>query len=373
MNTTIHNSRNIMNTTIHNSSNSMMPGDSIFVNTHAGLGYSFTDERASINLSKDKFLDLLSDHFNTKLFVGVFSLVEGGINIKSINESGDYIVVHIVAMLPSKQTNILKTFLRDNAYVPSRPEGEFSINIDHYYIDDTNNSIKCIEHFKSTTDFEKYESFMYPGIDIREMMQQYSDSDESLLLLSGPPGTGKTCVAKMMMMHHSLNLNEDLHVIYIKDSELLKRGEMWARIGNIKPDIIILDDLDDELCPRVDAPNPIISNMLSYSDGIFDVETKIIITTNLVDNKIDKALVRQGRCFEFLKIPAFTPEEALDVWITKFKLTEAEFIKVFSGYTSISQAAIMSEYQRILKSSTPTYLTNPSISIRGLIEEGQTT
>lgn len=258
--------------------------------------------------------------------------------------------------------------------VKKNEPGVYSVNIDHFYLDKTESAkgeMKVNEHYKLTTDFEHLIPEMYPKIDITEMMKQYSDSDESLMILSGKPGTGKTCVAKMMMAAHAKNLESDIYVVYVKDQEILSMDHFWARLANSEPHLLILDDLDNELKPRGKEGNQIVSNMLSYSDGIFDVRTKILITTNLTDSLIDRALVRPGRAFDALCLPQLDRAEAIEIWTNHLKAPVEEFESRFVDMPIIMQAALMSEFQRFSKEGAASYLKDKSISIRKLVEESE--
>lgn len=299
----------------------------------------------------------------------------GGLRISKVIDNNTHRLVEYDVVTCTSTANALKHLLGAKPWVSPRKDGVYNIEINHWYLDKTNSQsgeMRCIEHYRDTEDFDKLMVEMYPRIDIDEMMRQYSISDESLMILSGQPGTGKTCFAKLMMSAHALVQECDIDVVYVKDKELLKKDQFWAIMSRKEPDMIILDDLDAELLPRTtENPNEIVSNMLSYSDGIFDVDTKILITTNLTDSKIDKALVRAGRSFDTLCLPQLSRKEAIDIWVNTLQSTEEAFISRFTDMEVVSQAALVSEHQRYLKSKSPTYLRDKSISIRKLVEEGE--
>ncbi|CAL9971017.1 ATPase [Vibrio phage D148] len=334
----------------------------------------------------DQFLDISMDDFRTRLKKalmnqgmstanGVHKLGDsGGITI-DVEDQGGRLDVTLKLMADPFFLRAIEQEFKDAQWERSRKEGVYDINISHWYLDKTRSEsgeMKAIEHYRNTESFNKLTDALYPQIHLQEMMEQYSNSDECIFLLSGQPGTGKTCFAKLMMAAHALTQKEDMNVVYAKDKDLLKKDQFWAMMSRQEPDIIILDDLDNELLPRGKDGNEIVSNMLSYSDGIFDVDTKIIITTNLTDSKIDKAIVRPGRSFDTLCLPQLTSEEAQKIWVEEFKAPATEFNTRFEGLENVSQAALVSEHQRFLKSNAPTYLKDPSISVRKLVEEGET-
>lgn len=348
-----------------------------FISSFFKEGRVFNQKELEVTLTLKEIYDLVSRYtVDNVVRNGVYRVASGGaIDITDVVDFGDHRVLKYKSILNPRGDRDFLQDLEVCSYTPPRKAGVFNISIDHWYIDKTNSpagELKCIEHSRDTEDFEKLMFEMYPGIDIKEMMKQYSISDESLMILSGQPGTGKTCFAKLMMAAHALTHECDIDAVYVKDRELLRKDQFWAIMGRTQPDMIILDDLDSELLPRTqENPNEIVSNLLSYSDGIFDVDTKILITTNLTDSLIDKALVRPGRSFDTLCLPQLSREEALSIWEGSFDSPADEFKLRFGEMPVISQAALMSEYQRYMKSSAPTYLLDPSISIRKLVEEGE--
>lgn len=322
-------------------------------------------------------IEELYDKIGTAAGVKVFgpgyyrSNLEDALCVERVLDLGTHRQVELYTVCSPTTSRSLNSIKESAPYKRERTEGEYDIGITHWFLN-SKKEINQVEFYRNTESFNKLIPEMYPKIHIEEMMKQFSISDESILILSGKPGTGKTCVAKLMMKAHAITSEKDIEVVYVKDREVLKLDRFWTAMSSMAPDMIILDDLDNELLPRGPEGNPIVSNMLSYSDGIFDMDTKILITTNLTDSRIDKALVRPGRSFDTLCLPQLEREEALNIWLVKFEAPLEEFISRFGMMPIISQAALMSEYQRFTKSGSPSYLLDPSISIRKLVEEGDT-
>ena len=354
-------------------------GTALFVENNNKPGYSTLSisEHTTVH-SMDKLELIISEVLtgNIKLVgTGTYSGSKGSIYFSCLSSCSEGLFIDATILAEPHTAQVLKYALESNEFHEDRKEGVYEVCIDHWYLDKTNSpsgEMKNTTYYRDTNDFSKLLPEMYPRIDIKEMMRQFSVSDECIMIMSGQPGTGKTCFAKMMMSAHATTQQEDMRVVYVKDRELLRKDHFWAMMGRQEPDIIILDDLDNELLPRGTEGNEIVSNMLSYSDGIFDVDTKIIITTNLTDSRIDKALVRPGRSFDTLCLPQLSREEALTIWTDTLEAPVAEFDGRFSGMDTISQAALISEHQRLLKSNSPSYLLDPNISVRKLVEEGAT-
>lgn len=189
---------------------------------------------------------------------------------------------------------------------------------------------------------------LYPDIDIKALLKAYADSRESILMLYGAPGVGKTTFIKFL-----LAAGEFESVAYVKDPEVMNMGDMWGKLTNGDYDLVIFDDLDTGLNPRTKAGpgNNFMTQLLSFSDGIFHGNnSKIIITTNQHVGEIDGALVRPGRCFDFIQLHPLKREQALTAWTELLGLEQERFEAVFKDDKEITQASLMSE--ATLRSST---------------------
>ncbi|MGJ8839512.1 AAA family ATPase, partial [Salmonella enterica subsp. enterica serovar Kentucky] len=254
-----------------------------------------------------------------------------------------------------------------------QPDGVYGVIFNHLFIDKFNDIDSLQYNFNNhSAHLAGLMPEMYPKVDANKLMELYTETDESVLILTGVPGVGKTCFTKMVCKAMADIRKRTTRITYVKDPELLKRDDFWITMQASEPDMLILDDLDDELKPRVDGKNPIMNHMLSFSDGIFPKRTKIVITTNQPNSAIDKAIIRPGRCFDILSLPRLSDTEALTVWTETFGRDEETFTSTFGDVTgkTISQAALMSEHKRLGLSERPDYLLDASISIRRSVEDG---
>ena len=73
-----------------------------------------------------------------------------------------------------------------------------------------------------------------------------------------------------------------------------------------------MEDADLLLTSREDDGNKLISRFLNVSDGLIRVKNKkMIFTTNISDfSKIDHAIIRPGRCYDFMHCRPLTALEA---------------------------------------------------------------
>lgn len=205
---------------------------------------------------------------------------------------------------------------------------------------------------------------LYPDIDIAELCSDFISSKEPILFLVGDPGVGKTSLIRFFLRHFVSQQEEKYNgdsqidepiatlrathaISYVKDMSVMTQSEFWSVLASRDSSLLILDDLDFALAPREAKDDGFVNNLLSYSDGIFGSHPKIIVTTNVKVNEIDKALLRPGRCFDFLKLATLKRDQALKVWSDCLNQSEQDFAAKWPQQDSIAQADIMSYFRRL--------------------------
>ena len=181
----------------------------------------------------------------------------------------------------------------------------------------------------------------YPDIQIDTLLKDFTDSKECILILHGKPGTGKTSFVKYL-----ISQKPNSEIGYAKDKSVFEDSNFWPTILNHGINLLVLDDLDFMLKARQDGDSNFMGNLLSFSDGILNNGTKIVITTNQKVQDIDAALLRPGRCFDFLILNTLSREQAKDIWHNVLGHDDSTFIFTSS---EVTQAALMSQHQRVIK------------------------
>lgn len=149
----------------------------------------------------------------------------------------------------------------------------------------------------------------YPwlGRSVEDYAAEYMDSSASILILIGPPGTGKTSFLRQMVT------SMDLKAGVTYEEGLLRSDGLFAYfIGNDEIDALIFEDADTYLGTRKDG-NDLMHRFLNVSNGLISplIGKKLIFSTNLPSiAEIDPALTRPGRCYEVLHFRPLTASEA---------------------------------------------------------------
>ena len=147
---------------------------------------------------------------------------------------------------------------------------------------------------------------MYPflnGESLNDYYDRYMESNANILLLIGPPGTGKTTFIRGLLAHRNCS------AIVTYDAGILEKDGFFARFIEDDAGVMVLEDSDAFLKSRSDG-NTMMHRFLNVGDGLVTTKgKKMIFSTNLPSIRdIDSALVRPGRCFDIvtfdtLKIP----------------------------------------------------------------------
>lgn len=152
----------------------------------------------------------------------------------------------------------------------------------------------------------------YPNLlGVYPFVQEYLNSPETVLVLQGSPGTGKTRLIRAILSAISQRRGEKADVLYTGDSDVLKSDEVFLQFIGGDYRAFVVEDADHLLAPRSEG-NHTLHRFLNIADGIASAHgKKIIFSTNLPNMRdIDEALVRPGRCFAHLYLEELQAAEA---------------------------------------------------------------
>ena len=191
--------------------------------------------------------------------------VDGEFLFLPASEKSFYMIAQTQHGLTKRKTNFANIEIKDNRY-------------DIYY--------------GSKFPYDKFKKFM-------------KDEDtESLLLLHGPPGGGKSNLLKNLIME----AEED--VIYVPPSMvsvISSPGFISFMLQN-KKNFLIIEDAEEILSTDRNSGT---NNLLSICDGFLKdaLQMKVICTFNCDLKKIDPALLRKGRLYFEYKVSSLSIEE----------------------------------------------------------------
>lgn len=392
---------------------------------YAKIAEKYTTSVPGIQIKGTKFQDVkdyLKEHFPDTVFTHfptsstyetwVFEAEDFMVICESLNGKKQYGFDLYAKDFPTQKIiyDLLKSFEDKSA--------DTYIGIYSYYMqgDTLKDSFKA----KQVADFGKLKNTYYPYIDVEEMFNQFLISEDSMLVLTGLSGTGKTKMIDMFLNHllssdvmkEKLELEktnektkmlagqdkvetmedyieviekrisemydqDEIPVAYVKNENILASDEFWGRLSDSSYKLVILDDLDYALLPRTQNTNSqedqqknrFISQLLSYTDGIFEEgnKTKFIITTNRDVKEIDTAVLRKGRTFDILNLRYLTPDEARNIWVNEYELEIEVFDEIFAGQheipaSDIGAAAKDRVMAKTLNRNTKPYVLEDGIS-----------
>jgi proteasome-associated ATPase len=175
----------------------------------------------------------------------------------------------------------------------------------------------------------------------KKLYKEFGLSPSKGILLHGPPGCGKTLIAKAIASS-ILKGNEDTKqiFIYLKGGELLSKfvGETENRIKNIfdaarntykktkiRP-VIFIDEAEAIVPPRgsrasSDVDTTIVPTFLSEMDGFEGFNPFVILASNF-ENRIDSAVLRPGRIDMRIYIGRPNLGDSVDIFKIHLKKTK---------------------------------------------------
>ena len=178
------------------------------------------------------------------------------------------------------------------------------------------------------------------------------------ILLYGPPGSGKTLLAKAVANESKSNF------ILVKGPELLSKwvGESEKAVRKIfekarqtSPTIIFFDEIDS-LAPRRGAGSDshvterVVNQLLTEMDGLIELDDIVILAATNRPDIVDTALLRPGRFDRIVLVPAPTEkarEEIFKIHIKGMPITKdvkiKELAKETDGYVGADIEAVCRE------------------------------
>ncbi|KAM7502093.1 hypothetical protein LguiB_000997 [Lonicera macranthoides] len=209
---------------------------------------------------------------------------------------------------------------------------------------------------------ELQETVQYP-VEYPEMFEKFGMSPSKGVLFYGPPGCGKTLLAKAIANECQANF------ISVKGPELLNMwfGQSAANVRDIfdkarqaAPCVLFFDELDSIATQRGsnggggdNAADRVVNQLLTEMDGMTSKKTVFIIGATNRPDIIDPAILRPGRLDQLIYIPLPDEESRLQIFkacMRKSPVSKDVDLRTLAKYTEgFSGADITEICQRACK------------------------
>lgn len=271
-----------------------------FIEDGMNTGISTITEKLSVRGNHKKAISFIKECFASEL------MFSAGNRIVITLKTGDfaYAIMEVEATANIIDFRFHSTF-EYNAELRARVLEHFEeISVYINWIYDAHMNRATVPIDLSLLPIDEMYSFLN-GETLESYYQRFMESNAGILILIGPPGTGKTSFIRGFLAA------TDSSAIVTYDEKIISEDGLFADFIESNSNTLILEDADLFLSSRKDG-NGLMNKFLNVGDGLVTIKgKKIIFSTNLPSVKdIDEALLRPGRCFDILQFDELSTDEA---------------------------------------------------------------
>ncbi|CAG0920314.1 unnamed protein product [Notodromas monacha] len=169
---------------------------------------------------------------------------------------------------------------------------------------------------------EELEVSIMAPVKFPEQFEALGLGNPSGVLLCGPPGCGKTLLAKAVANEANINFisvkGPELLNMYVGESERAVRA-CFVRARNSAPCVIFFDELDS-LCPKRSsgpggdgASGRVVNQLLTEMDGVGGRKGVFVMAATNRPDILDPAVLRPGRLDKILYVGLPCPDDRADI------------------------------------------------------------
>lgn len=151
-----------------------------------------------------------------------------------------------------------------------------------------------------------------------ELLEKYNIRQPRGILLFGPPGCGKTMLARAVANELQVQFIEvQCSEITVGDNPEQNVKKIFARARENAPAIIFLDEIDALVPSRSESSEKtrrLLAQFLVEMDGIRNLKNVVILAATNKPSSIDPALLRPGRFDKILYIPPPTKAARMELF-----------------------------------------------------------
>lgn len=159
---------------------------------------------------------------------------------------------------------------------------------------------------------------------------KYNEKMPKGIMLYGPPGSGKTMLAKALANVSGMNFisikGPELLSKYLGESEE-KLKDFFNKARQVAPSILFIDEIDS-ICINESYNNPssqrLTSQLLLEMDGFKDLNNVVVLAATNKINQVDKSLLRSGRFDLLLETKNPSQSELITIFNIKRELKRVD-------------------------------------------------